>query len=63
MSTNGKQRQRWTAVRCYRMRQAGHTLGEIAAAEKLDRAVVANRIKLGERLASLPEFQSKDSHA
>lgn len=61
MSTNGDKRQRWKALRCFRMREAGHTLGEIAKAENVNRDAVANRIKLGERLSTLAEFQTKET--
>ena len=41
------------AIRCYKLRQEGYTLSEIASITGLDRDKVVSRIKLGERLASV----------
>lgn len=41
------------AIRCYKLRQEGYTLSQIADLTGLERDKVAGRIALGERLLSL----------
>lgn len=50
MTSPSDKRQQGLAIRAYRLRQAGKTIGEIAKELSLKRETVAARIKLGERL-------------
>lgn len=52
MKNSGKRSQA-LAIRCYRLREQGLSLAEIAEMTGVDRDKVYNRIILGERLESL----------
>lgn len=48
-----EKRSHMLAIRCYKLRQEGYTLSEIASITGLERDKVASRVNLGERLASV----------
>lgn len=51
MSGSGaEKRSHALAIRCYKLRQEGYTLGEISEITGLSKEKVRNRIILGERL-------------
>lgn len=53
MTDNATKRRNAVSIRCAKLRRDGYTIGEIAAATGIDRAKLAERIKLGERLLQL----------
>jgi len=53
MSHNAEKRSQALAIRCYKLREEGLTISEIADLVGIDRAKVFTRIILGKRLKSL----------